>query len=75
MELDQFMNSKYLFKDVRNRPRAQQPPMPVTVSCRRPSEWARCMTDIRGGAEGGVDSELPCERWRETLRDTYRING
>lgn len=31
MDIDQFMNSKRLFKDVRHRPKAQQPAKPVTV--------------------------------------------
>lgn len=31
MEIDKFMNSKRLFKDLRKRPKAQQPPMPVMV--------------------------------------------
>lgn len=31
MELDKFMNSKRLFKDVRMRPKANLPPMPVMV--------------------------------------------
>jgi hypothetical protein len=31
MELDQFMNSKRLFKDVRNRPKNSQPAKPVMV--------------------------------------------
>jgi hypothetical protein len=31
MELDKFMNSKRLFKHVRNLPKDQRPPKPVTV--------------------------------------------
>jgi hypothetical protein len=31
MDIFQFMNSKVLFKDVRNRPQDQQPPTPVMV--------------------------------------------
>eukprot|EP00798_Chlamydomonas_sp_ICE-L_P003487 gene3487-13553_t len=31
MDIDKFMNSKRLFKDIRHRPKAQQPPMPVTL--------------------------------------------
>ncbi len=31
MEIDEFMNSKRLFKDIRKRPKAQWPAMPVTV--------------------------------------------
>lgn len=31
MEIDKFMNSKRLFKDVRKRPRSQRPEMPVMV--------------------------------------------
>jgi hypothetical protein len=31
MDIDQFMNSKRLFKDIRHRPKAQQPDCPVTV--------------------------------------------
>jgi hypothetical protein len=31
MDIYKFMNSKTLFKDVRNRPKDQQPPMPVMV--------------------------------------------
>ena len=31
MEIDKFMNSKRLFKDIRKRPKAQRPPLPVMV--------------------------------------------
>jgi hypothetical protein len=31
MEIDKFMNSKRLFKDIRHRPKAQRPPLPVMV--------------------------------------------
>jgi hypothetical protein len=31
MDIDQFMNSKRLFKDIRNRSKAQRPPMPIMV--------------------------------------------
>ncbi|KXZ46748.1 hypothetical protein GPECTOR_41g713 [Gonium pectorale] len=31
MEIDKFMNSKRLFKDIRHRPKGQQPPLPVMV--------------------------------------------
>ncbi|GFH25286.1 glycosyltransferase, partial [Haematococcus lacustris] len=31
MEIDKFMNSKRLFKDIRHRPKSSQPPKPVTV--------------------------------------------
>ena len=31
MSIYKFMNSKVLFKDVRNRPASNQPPMPVMV--------------------------------------------
>ncbi|GAX77314.1 hypothetical protein CEUSTIGMA_g4760.t1 [Chlamydomonas eustigma] len=31
MDIDQFMNSKRLFKDIRKRPKAQRPPKPIMV--------------------------------------------
>ena len=31
MDIDQFMNSKRLFKDIRKRSKAQRPPLPVMV--------------------------------------------
>ena len=31
MEIDKFMNSKRLFKDIRKRPKAQRPPLPIMV--------------------------------------------
>ena len=31
MEIDKFMNSKRLFKDIRKRPKALRPPLPVMV--------------------------------------------
>jgi len=57
MELDQFMNSKYLFKDVRNRPRAQQPPMPVTVHINyHPDKHERMLAVVKYYVDGDGDA-------------------
>ncbi len=54
MEIDKFMNSKRLFKDVRNRPKVSQPPMPVTVHINyHPDKHERMQVGWEGGWERG----------------------
>ncbi len=57
MEIDQFMNSKRLFKDLRHRPKAQQPPKPVTVHINyHPDKHERMLV----GPSGQVQNNHGC---------------
>ncbi|GIL62084.1 hypothetical protein Vafri_16376 [Volvox africanus] len=60
MDIDQFMNSKRLFKDIRHRSKDQQPPLPVMVHINyHPDKHERLKAVIQyyiGGNEHALDS-------------------
>ncbi|KAG2430086.1 hypothetical protein HXX76_010185 [Chlamydomonas incerta] len=60
MEIDKFMNSKRLFKDIRHRPKSQQPPLPVMVHINyHPDKHERMKAVIKwyiGGDEHALDA-------------------
>ncbi|PNH08499.1 hypothetical protein TSOC_004946 [Tetrabaena socialis] len=59
MEIDTFMNSKRLFKDIRHRPKGQQPPLPVMVHVNyHPDKHERMKAVIEwyGGNEHALDA-------------------
>lgn len=50
MDIDQFMNSKRLFKDIRNRSKDKQPAKPVTVHVNyHPGDWERGLGSLSLG--------------------------
>ncbi|GLC38208.1 hypothetical protein PLESTB_001087700 [Pleodorina starrii] len=59
MEIDKFMNSKRLFKDIRHRPKEQRPPLPVMVHINyHPDKHERLKAVIQyyaGGNEHALD--------------------
>ncbi|KAG2497437.1 hypothetical protein HYH03_004592 [Edaphochlamys debaryana] len=59
MEIDKFMNSKRLFKDIRHRPKGQQPPLPVMVHINyHPDKHERMKAVVEwyGGNEHALDA-------------------
>mmetsp|Transcript_728 Transcript_728/g.1991 ORF Transcript_728/g.1991 Transcript_728/m.1991 type:complete len:392 (-) Transcript_728:462-1637(-) len=53
MEIDEFMNSKRLFKDIRHRPKEEQPPMPVTVHINyHPDKHERMLAVVKYYVDG-----------------------
>ncbi|KAG1676624.1 hypothetical protein FOA52_008753 [Chlamydomonas sp. UWO 241] len=60
MDIDAFMNSKHLFKDVRNRPKVSQPPLPVTVHVNyHPDKHERMIAIVKYYVDGDENALKP----------------